>query len=77
MILIMENYRKEENKELYIQVQKPLLVCENLKETSKLREELYNDAKKDSSQSWFIVGWWIVCLVLGFLVGMHLWISFC
>ena len=68
---------EEENRMLYKQIKKLLLVCENQKETSKLREELYNDAKKDNSQSWFIIGWWIVCLVLGFLIGMHLWIGVC
>lgn len=67
---------EEENRMLLKQIKKTLLICENLKETNKLREELYNDAKKDNSQSWFIVGWWIVCLILGFLIGMHLWISF-
>lgn len=68
---------EEENRMLHKQIKKLFLVCENLKETSKLREKLYEDAKKDNSQSWFIFVWWIVCLVLGFLVGMHLWISFC
>lgn len=42
---------EEENRMLYKQIKKLLLVCENLKETSKLREKLYEDAKKDNSQS--------------------------
>ena len=66
---------EEENRMLYKQIKKLLLVCENLKETSKLREKLYEDAKKDNSQSWFIIGRWIVCLILGVLIGMHIWIS--
>lgn len=67
---------REENRVLHKQIKKLFLVYENQKETSKLREELYNDAKKDNSQSWFIIGRWIVCLVLGVLIGMHIWISF-
>lgn len=73
----MEEQLREENRMLHKQIKKLFLVCENQKETSKLREELYNDAKKDNSQSWLIVGWWIVCLVLGILIGMHIRISFC
>ena len=47
----MNDKQLEENRILHKQIKKLLLVCENLKETCKLREELYNDAKKDSSQS--------------------------
>lgn len=67
---------EEENRILHKQIKKLFLICENQKETSKLREELYNDAKKDNSQSWFIIGRWIVCLILDVLIGMHIWISF-
>ena len=47
----MEEQLREENRMLHKQIKKLFLVCENQKETSKLREELYNDAKKDNSQS--------------------------
>ena len=67
---------EEENRMLLKQIKKTLLICENLKETNKLREELYNDAKKDDEESIIIIVWGIPCLILGVLIGMHIWISF-